>query len=284
MVNLPIRVGTDERVRVRQFSSVSNIVGFSLRMTKDREGEELLKPVTFSAEDTVADRTPQDTAVDVPTGWVQDGTFFQRTPGVKRGQAYVDISLFHFNIPTQRLFTGYLYEGIAFPLGHAVEPGPGGGEGHYRWRAIADDIAPADVTHVLAATNAYRRIYGVVWYYHSSGDVAARVLRALLRAPGPSVPTGFSIGETVVNLHSANVTLTANEEGILFSYKSRGGNGISSRNDNGTLAIEDPNALPQIWPIDVEETDLWEIFFNQTDAEAADRHSIFILEEEWIVV
>ncbi len=144
-MNLPIRVGTDERVRVRQFSSVSNIVGFSLRMTKDRAGEELLKPVTFSASDAVADRTPQDTAVDVPTGWIQDGSFFQRTPGVKRGQAYVDISLFHFNIPTQRLFTGYLYEGVALPLGFAGEPLEGQGR-------IVTNEAPSTLVNNTALT------------------------------------------------------------------------------------------------------------------------------------
>ncbi len=156
------------------------------------------------------------------------------------------------------------------------------GAGRLGWRTVVADVTPVDVTVALAALNTRRKIYGFVWYYHASSDVADRLLRVFIQAPGISLPTGFSISESILPTHSSPMGLSANEEGILYSYKSRGGEGVSARSDNGVLASEVTTADPQIWPIDVVEDDRIKLFFDVADAEAADRHSIFILQEEWI--
>ncbi len=200
--------------------------------------------------------------------------------GIERGQVYAEAFITDGATGLARtwLGKGYVYDQHFVGLGEFEESGPGGGEGHLNWRVIADDIAPAASTiRLLAVANGFRRIHGFVWYYHSSSDVATRILRVFVRAPGPSLPTGFSIPEIVNLPHSDNLTLTANEEGILYSSAK-----MASRNDATTMSTENAATQPQIWPVDMEEDDLMELFFSVTDGESADRNSIFILQEEWI--
>ncbi len=231
--------------------------------------------------DGVGDRTPQDfrSPNDVPFDMEILSAHVTNLGGViKRGQLFVSLQ-------TQSrgpiLANGYVHAG--HPVSMETFESSVSGMGHLSWRVVVSDVTPVDVIELLAVSDARRRIYGFAWYYHCGADVANRLLRASVRAPGTGIPTGFSIAETVQLPHSADLSLQQNEEGILYSYNGGGsGGGIATRNDNGALTAENPTTQPQPWPMDVAEDDLVEIQFNLTDEEAADRHSIFILQEEWI--
>ncbi len=206
---------------------------------------------------------------------------FPGAPTPNQGQTYANLQLNSGGLVAE-LCRGYLGPLHALSLGYFGEPGPSL-EGHRAWRTVADDITPVDVVDVLARTNAFKRVYGFAWYYHAGGDAGDRTLRVSVRAPGLSLPTGFSISEGIGFTHSSVVTLSVNEEGIVYCMGGRKGPGFSSRNDNGAIVSEATSTVPNPFPLDVEESDLVEIFFDVTDPFAADRHSIFVLEEEWVL-
>ncbi len=283
-LDFPVQRGDDIRITYIASTAPENVrVRFHVLYDDGSEEDLLLLVSTFTANRTAQSSVREAGATAKRTGRIVTG-IVGFGGALKRGQFYVTMDLFRGNEAVANLCRDYLYSMHTLPLGQFVDPGPGGGEGHLTWRAVADDIAPADITERLAAANAFRRIYGFVWYYHASGDTASRLMRATMRAPGPSIPTGFSINEDVNNPHSQDITLTANQEGILFAYKSRGGDGFSGRNDNAVLSAESPTSNPVIFPLDITDDDLWEIFFNVTAEEAADRHSIFIHQEEWLLI
>ncbi len=270
-----------ERARIRFFLTASTtntlIATLSFALKGVRQ-----PPKTFEFAHTSGDRVLQT----FDMGLIEEAEILSLRvsgPG-KRGQNWCEAYLIHRGEFADRLLIGYVHDGNGLALGDHTESGPGTGTGHLQWVALADDVTPVDITRVLAATNTFRRIYGFVWYYESSGDVATRTLRVQVQAPGLSIPTGFSIAEVVNLPHSGAVSLTQNEQGIVFAYSKDKGSGMSSRNDNGTLTTSDLTTQPSVFPIDVVEDDLWEIFFDVGGAEAADRHSIFLYQEEWIVV
>lgn len=203
---------------------------------------------------------------------------------VKRGQCYVELAVLNTNEENvDILCQDYLHENNNVPLDRyrsSLE-----GPGHLSWRTISDDIAPADVTEVLAATNARRRVYGFIWYYHASNDAANRTLIVQVRAAGSIKPTGYSQTAILVNI-IGTLTLTADQEGIVYGYKGPGGGdgyGVSNDND-AALDISSTATGPMIWPIEVEENDLIELFFDQTTGNANDRMTIQVLQEEWIEI
>ncbi len=201
----------------------------------------------------------------------------------KRGQYYIHLFVERRDVGRLMSLAAFYVTSMFFGgLGFFEQPIHDSGGGHLAWRTVANDIAPVSITEVLAASGAFRRVYGFAWYYHASGDIADRILRVNCRAPGLSIPTGFSVSETVYNPHIAALTLSQDQEGILYSYKNRGGDGYSSRNDNAALTVDVSTTAAQIWPVDIVENDLMELRFDVVDAEAADRHSIFILQEEWL--
>ncbi len=154
--------------------------------------------------------------------------------------------------------------------------------GAQEWRIIADDVAPVDITEILAATNARRIVYGFVWYYNASGDAATRVLTASVRKPGRTRPTGYGTSTTTRVWVSASVTLTVNEEGLIYAVNTGGRDGLTVYNDNGTVTVDDHTTAPSPFPLRVSQNDLVEIFFDITDGHANDRHTIMVLQEEWI--
>jgi len=145
--------------------------------------------------------------------------------------------------------------------------------------SLAANIAPVDVTRVLAITNAFRRIHGFVWYYNASADAASRVLSTRLRQPGLALPTGLTTAIGVWN--AANLTLTASEEGIVFVMRNRS---ILNDNSNDPTTIDSTATAPTPFPYDATEDDLADLFFDVTDANANDRHSIYLLQEEWLSI
>ncbi len=219
--------------------------------------------------------------VDVPkNGWIVDA-HLDLGGAIKRGQVYA-IGFVLRGGNNRALMKGYLYDYGPIPLGVFVEPldGPG-----YRGPlAIADNIAPVDIQHTLGIADARRRIDGFAWYYHCSGDVADRTLRASMRDMGSGLPTGMTSGDntTVKAWPSAGVlTLSANQEGFIY-VNANTGKSFAASVDNGVITVENITTDPDPFPYWAQEDDVAEIFFNVTLAEAADRHSIYIFQEEWI--
>ncbi len=162
-----------------------------------------------------------------------------------------------------------------------MQPGPGGGNGFRKPRAIADDIAPADIQEPLAANNAMRRIDGFIWYYHCSGDVATRTLQASVRDLGDGLPTGMTSGvNTLAQLWPTTGTLSliADQEGTMVVNNA----GFAVTIDTGTATWENNSTQPNPFPYWANENDVGEFFWEVANEEAADRHSIYILQEEWI--
>lgn len=272
-----IRAPVGARFELQWIASVTTTLQVALLIEHDDNSSS-----PFTLEDAHAgDRTVE--LVPIPGGQLQKaGTVraltanFADAAGVKRGQAYVLLRMVYAG-RTFRIARGYAYDGHPVGLGEDVEPGPGGGEGFRSWVSLAADIAPVDLLRVLAAANAYRRIHGYAWYYNAAAVAATRTLDVAFRRPGLAVPTGFT-GQGVV-WQALTTTLTTGEEGLNFA-NSR----MSISNDNGTISIGNITTAPNPFPYDAEENDLAEMNFDVLAAEATDRHSIYLDQEEWLMI
>lgn len=202
---------------------------------------------------------------------------------MKRGQFFARASISLGSVQERSLASGYIYHNRSLALGDREEPIEG--KGFIHKNAIADDVTPVDIEHTLGVTAALRRIDGFIWYYHCSSDVANRTLRVSARDFGEGLPTGMTSGGNTLNqvFPSAGVlTLSANEEGMIY-VSAQNGSRISVSLDNGVKTTEDTSvAQPLPFPYWASEADVGELFFDVQLAEAADRHSIYIIEEEWI--
>ncbi len=203
---------------------------------------------------------------------------------LKRGQCFVELAIINQGRTMQLLAQGYIHDSNTIALDQFVEVGPGGGGGDTAYRTIADDIAPADITTTLAVTNALTRVDGFIWYYHCSGDIADRTLRVFFRNIGLGLPTGMTSGINTTPRawpNSAALTLSANEEGMIF-VNGAAKPAYSAFRDNGVITIENNASIPSPFPLWIREDDVAQLFFDVTDEEAADRHSIFLIQESWI--
>lgn len=199
---------------------------------------------------------------------------------VKRGEYWMDAFIRRGQDDTRSMpicscyVTSDFFGGLGF-----FEPNLGG-EGFLSWRAVAADIAPADITEALAIASTQRKVRGFVWYYHASGDVADRTIVVNLRTPGPALPTGISTGGTTT-VHTfpyaGAITLSANQEGMIYILDN-----FAMSADNASRTFENTSIKQTGFPMKIPEDDLIELLFNVTDEEAADRHSIYILQEEWL--
>ncbi len=235
---------------------------------------------------TVADRVARanNFGADIEAdGRVVRAIIANKTAGVSRGRVRGVITTLDSNLRTiDVLLDDYVEAGGR--LGRFTDTGPGGGNGFKENRVIADDVAPADIEETLAATNALRRIDGFIWYYHCSGDVADRTLRAFFRSVGDGLPTGMTEGSNTIvgRWPTASVlTLSANQEGLIYVNASEG-KSYSINVDNGAFVKESTSTQADAFPYWAQENDVGEIFFDVTDEEAADRHSIYIIQEEWL--
>lgn len=207
------------------------------------------------------------------------------SPGtIKRGQCYVILAVRDRNGKTvDQLALDYLYESNNLSLDRYQSSRSGSGFLH--WFEVANDIAPVDIAQALGATNALRKVYGFVWYYHASGDVADRILRGALRDAGLTQPTGMTQGDNTRAWSSENIiTLSANQEGLMYIMAPEARDGYQIVVDNGTGTVSVTGNEPIPFPLLVPEDDNAELLFSITDEEAADRHSIYILMEERIDV
>lgn len=198
----------------------------------------------------------------------------------KRGQCFLLVQLFRAGNVIQNLATGYWDEVHSPSLNEFVEAGPAGGEGHLVWNQAGNDEAGNVATTInLGVANALRCYKQLFILYHSSADVATRVIGVLLRdlavAGGP---TGFSIARDFWLEDTIN--LTQNEEGIWWMKE--GGSGIITYNDNGTRTQADHTTDSSIFPFWAMEDETGDIIVTVTDGNAADDYDVWIQYEEWI--
>lgn len=267
---------------------------FSFRTISDRADIEVRATVTVMYDDGgIATFPLQATTVassnsgDDTTGMAKDGWVIaanvQSTGTVGRGELWCAIrygSTAVFANNRNWVCQGYVYSEHNLTLGLYDDMVGPTGSGYINQRIVANDVAPVDIQTTLAVSNTIRRVRGFIWFYHCSSDVANRTLRASVRDLGVGLPTGMtSGGNTLSQLwpSAAVVTLTANQEGMIMVKDQ-----FAVSLDNGTATWEDPSARPNPFPYWVQDTDVGEFFFDVTDEEAADRHSIYIIEESWV--
>ncbi len=206
------------------------------------------------------------------------------TTGFKRGQTFVELLTVNRNLETvDTLLQDYLYAGNNPSLGRFHGPGPGEGNGNKQNRVLVANAAPADLEHRLGRARELRRIDGFIWYYHCSGDAATRTMRVSLRDLGDGLPTGMTSGNptTVKTWPSAGVlSLIANQEGVVY-VNANTGKSFAASIDSGVRTIEDTTTQPDPFPYWARSPEVGEFFFDVTDEEAADRHTITIIEEDW---
>ncbi len=279
-IPFPLPVEDRSRLRLRTISSQTNVIVLDAFIK--RRGERTPRQLE------ILNLTPDgDRGVDIAEEFIPGGELWgvsarERLGTLERGQTYCRIDL----IPPSggatllNLARGYVHRENILSGGEFEDSLSG--KGHLSWRTVADDVTPVSITQALAIANARLKVYGFVWYYNCAVEAVTRVLRALYRNPGPSVPTGFDTISIVAKPHSADLSLTTGQEGILYAYNSGRGDGYASRNDNTALSVENTTTVAQIFPLEIMEDDLAELRFTVVDAHADDRHSIFILQEEWI--
>lgn len=202
----------------------------------------------------------------------------------KRGQTYARLQTTwgKGGAIRDQLAAGYLYGSRVLPLG--TNEGSLDGMGFTRPHLVAAPASiPIDVQFPLGASNRLRRIYGFVWYYHCSSDVATRTIRASLRDMGDGLPVGMtSGGNTTAQVwpSAGTISLTANQEGMIYVTAEQ--QSFSVGVDTGTPTIEDNTTQPNSFPYWAQENDVAEIFFDVGAAETADRHTIYLFMEEWV--
>lgn len=210
-------------------------------------------------------------------GHVQfDGTADQS----KRGQCFINVNLQSPGSPAKTvLCRGYLHEFHSVILGQYEANGPDGGEGFLSWVSLAADIAPVDITRTLALANTIRKVYGFVWYYNCAVVAATRTMDASMRNLGLAFPTGFAGAANADNWRASTITLTTGEEGTMTVIGNR-----HVSNDTNVLTIQNTAGAPTPFPYTATEDDLAAILFDVGAAEATDRHSLYLLQEEWLVL
>ncbi len=278
-MNVGARVRPGDHLATSYVSSIVATIRSSARLLYDDGTVDLLTSPGGSVAGARAPGSFISSSVAQKHGWLLDAvTFLEGSVIPKRGQLFAQMSVGpSFGAGIAR---GYIYDFHALHQGVFEEPGPEGGTGHLQWVALAGDVTPVDVTRELAVTNAIRKIHGFAWYYNCAAEVANRLLDVRMRNVGLALPTGFAAdGNPTIFWVSAQVSLQTGEEGNSIAIGQR-----VMTNDNGTVVIVDTSTLPSPFPYMVEENDLADLIFDITAAHADDRHSIYLLQEEWVVV
>jgi len=219
--------------------------------------------------------------VAIADGWVTDAVVECLSDDVNRGQVYVKLIVaLESGIFGTVLCSDYVFSSFGqVALGTYVQPGPGGGGGNLGVVTVRFDVVPSDLIYVLALSNTIRKIYGFIWYYNASADVASRTIAVRVRDPYGLTPTGWTGTAPADVWDSTTLTLTASEEGTLFADPKRSGS-----NDAGVLVIQDAGANPSPFPLLVPEDDVVDLVFTVQNEEANDRDAIYILLEDWVIL
>jgi len=243
----------------------------------DGTGQLLTVPETPRSASRVAEALAS-TDVISQNGWVVNAEVEMVTPDINRGQTYVRLAVEPFGCV---LLQDYCFSDFGHvSLGTFVQPGPGGGGGNVHWEAIKANGAPATFSYLLRiASNLIRKLRSVSWYYAASGDVASRTLALSLRTVGGGVPTGFGAGVLRDVFAPTGITLTANQDGIIFMDEKRYG-----VNDNGTVTIVDAAGNPSPLPLLITEDDSATLDGVLTNEEVADFDVVWGLFEDWVTL
>lgn len=224
------------------------------------------------------DRTAEvngSTDVVIKDGWVVNAEVEMVPDDIKRGQTYVRLAIEPFGCV---LLNDYCFSGFGtVSLGTYVPPGPAGGSGNLRWVAIKAEGVPADFAYTAAVSNVLRRIREINWYYACDATVSSRTPNLIIESPGAGLPTGYAAGAPRSVL-GFGITLTANQDGILFMNESRHG-----VNDNGVTTVVDNSTSPVYMPIWVSEDNILVIVGDVTNEQAGDFDVCWGLFEDWVL-
>ncbi len=198
--------------------------------------------------------------------------------GVKRGQFHISANIFRGTTAVAMLCQGYLHDSNNLPLG--FYEGMRDGPGFRSWVTVADNSpGNTDLAAVLTASNAHRRLHGILVKYHCASDADNRTIdltiRDIFTAAGS--PTGFSIAGTIYEAPSLGV-LTANQEGIIFV----GARGFVALNTAGTVTYASRTTAPHPLPFDIAEGDTADVVLTMTSGHANDRYDVYLDIEEWL--
>lgn len=272
----PYRIYAGQKIRITAQSSLGSVI----RIRGTIEFDDGSKSQIFTEFTPTSDRLV--TTGDATGLLLQNGTVTQLhlAGSGKRGQTFVAAAAGDQAGALWNVFaSGYVGDnGLEVALGDFVKSGPGDGEGFLSWVSLAADIAPVDVTRILAATNALRKIHGFVLYYNRAAGAGDVTVNASLRRPGLAVPTGFT-GVGNIWLHPGALTLSASEEGMLYADEK-----LIIGNDAGVIAIASTATQPGPFPYWATEDDLAELFFDVAGVIAGDVWSVYLKQEEWLVI
>ncbi len=248
---------------------------------EDRRGH--VQPYEVEVKSFTIDRTIQDNedvAVEVQQdGKIVGGGIRRNADKLNRGQCYAILSVQRRLGADLLVSKGYVYS--TNPIGLGEFEGAATGMGNLFRNTIVDDVTPVDVTKALALTNTRRLIHGFIWYYHCSSDSASRTMNVALRNLGGDQPTGMTSGTKTAIWNSGQVPLIADEEGVIYASSQGGRDGMVVRNDDGIVTTLSTATAPGPWPLSLMEGDNAELFFDVGSAHVNDRHSIYLIVEEW---
>ncbi len=285
------------RPRIRQgddlLLSIASSVALGVEATAEILGDDGLDyslhiPRVVSAATRATENF--ESAGKSPVNGFINAAYVGYSPGVgvtpQRGQtlAVLQIRRGGSKIYTE-LSKGYLDPLSALPLGQLEIPSRVPGTGFYHNKALADNIQPADIEHTFGIANTVRRIDGFVWWFHASSDVTDRTLRVSMRDMGDGLPTGLTSGgnSTTKRWPSAGVlTLSADQEGLIYVNAADGKSFAASVDTGAVPTIEDITTQPDPLPYWAQADDVGELFFDVANVSGNDRHSIYIIEEEWV--
>ncbi len=251
---------------------------------EDKRGR--VQPYEVEVKEFTIDKTIQsneEKAVEIQQdGKIVGGGIRRNADALRRGQCYAILDVQRRLGADLLVAKGYVYSTNPIGLGEFTEAA--GGMGNLYWNAIANDVAPgASLSKNLATTNARRIIWGFAWYYHSSGDTATRVLRARVQDFAPARPTGMTSGiKTSPWLNPGTTSLTANQEGTIYVMGFDKGGAFVSAVDDGVINVGNTGTQASIFPLSVIEDDDAKLLLTVVDPHANDRHSAYILIEEWM--
>ncbi len=239
---------TDDRVTLQYMASVSPVAldaSVDVRLPSGKVEHYHLPAITSFTANRIIQITTNGEVIR-QGGEVVGATVQGDFSGLRRGQFYT--SLFLQRAGTDQLLCkGYLYNINTIGLGEFIEAGSGIGNLFYD-TVVHDEAGNVVTTFSPELTNARRILYGIVWYYHASGDTADRVLDVEIRRPWGALPTNGTAGVIDPILKWTGPSLSANQEGNMFFYNPGRGEGITTTNDNGTVAISSTNTTPRPFP------------------------------------
>jgi len=243
----------------------------------DGSGQLLTVPETPRSGSKVAEALASADVIS-KNGWVVNAEVEMVTSDIDRGQTYVRLAVEPFGCV---LLQDYCFSGFGnVSLGTFVQAGPGGGAGDLRFVTIKADGVPAQTQYALfGLSNETRVVHGLRWLYAASSAVATRLLDIELRAATAILPTGFDPASPAVLWAASRLTLTANEDGIVFADAKQSG-----INDDGTVAVDDAATAPTVFPLTVTEDDAMLILFTPAAFETDDFDTIFALVESWVLL